>query len=89
MADLNERVSKLETARKEMEEAMVVMAHLEARSASRIKEHAEFLAAHETAMRESDSKLAAHTIAMTEFDSKLNALIDIVSRMQGGMESRQ
>jgi hypothetical protein len=25
---------------------------------------------------------------MQEFDEKLNALIDIVSRMQGGMEAR-
>jgi hypothetical protein len=30
----------------------------------------------------------AHNQKMSEFDDKLNALIAIVSRMQGGMESR-
>ncbi|MGA7414395.1 MAG: hypothetical protein WBW33_28250 [Bryobacteraceae bacterium] len=30
-----------------------------------------------------------HTEAMSEFDEKLNALIDIVGRMQGGMETRR
>ncbi len=73
MDDHEERISRLEAARKEMEDTMVVMAHLESKSAKRIKEHAEFIAAHEIAMR--------------EFDGKLNALIDIVGRMQGGIES--
>ncbi len=68
-----ERLTKLEEARKEIEDALVVMAHLESKSAARIKEHAEFIAGHQTAMQ--------------EFDGKLNALIDIVGRMQGGMES--
>jgi hypothetical protein len=40
MAELEGRVSKLKAARKEMEDAMLVMAQLEARSASRVKEHA-------------------------------------------------
>lgn len=68
-----ERITRLEAARKEMEDAMVVMAHLESKSAARIKEHAEFIASHQA--------------AMLEFDGKLNALIDIVGRMQGGIES--
>ncbi len=38
-----ERLGKLEAARKEREDALVVRAHLEARSASRIKEHAEYI----------------------------------------------
>ena len=29
-----------------------------------------------------------HTQKMSEFDEKLNALIDIVAKMQGGMETR-
>ncbi len=29
-----------------------------------------------------------HTQRMSEFDEKLNALINIVGKMQGGMESR-
>ncbi len=53
---------------------MLVQAHLAKSRAERAKEHAEFIAGHRQAIR--------------EIDEKLNALIDIVGRMQGGMESR-
>jgi hypothetical protein len=71
MADeLERRVSVLEQARKEIEDAMLVMAHLEKRQSERTREHAEWLAHHET--------------AMTEITDKLNGLIDIVDRQQRG-----
>jgi uncharacterized coiled-coil protein SlyX len=72
--DHEDRIAKLEAARKEMEDTMVVMAHLESKAGARIKEHAEFIARHEQ--------------AMSEIDEKLNALITIVGKMQGGIESR-
>lgn len=75
-----ERLGRLEAARKEMEDALVVMAHLEAKSASRIKEHAEYISFLEAA----DIR---HSIKMAEFDDKLNALIDMMGRQQGGIES--
>ena len=65
----------------DLEDAMVVQAYLEKGLASRVKEHAEFIVSQEAAWRK-------HTQAMGEIDDKLNALIDVVSRMQGGMESR-
>lgn len=58
----------------DLEDAMVVQAHLEKGLAERTKERAEFIARHQQAIR--------------EIDEKLNALIDIVGKMQGGMESR-
>ena len=64
-----------------MEDALIVMAHLETKAAARIKEHAEFIADQEAAMK-------LHAQKMSEFDEKLNALIDIVGKMQGGMEAR-
>jgi hypothetical protein len=79
--DHEERIAKLEAARRELEDSFIVMAHLETKSAARIREHAEFLAGQEAAMR-------LHTQKMGEFDDKLNALIEIVGKMQGGMESR-
>jgi len=72
--DHEERTARLEAARKEMEDALIVMAHLETKSAARLKEHAEFVAYHEQIIR--------------EIDDKLNALINIVGKMQGGIESR-
>ena len=75
------RLTRLEAARKELEDSFIVMAHLETKAAARVREHAEFIAGQEAAMK-------LHTQKMNEFDDKLNALIDIVSRMQGGMEAR-
>jgi hypothetical protein len=49
------------------------MAHLETKAAARVKVHAEFIARHEQVIR--------------EIDDKLNALIGVVGRMQGGIES--
>jgi hypothetical protein len=80
-SDHEERIAKLEAARRELEDSFIVMAHLETKSAARIKEHAEFIAGQEAAMR-------LHTRKMTEFDDKLNAVIDIIGKRQGGMESR-
>jgi hypothetical protein len=65
----------------DLEDAMLVQAHLEKRMAERLKEHAQFLADQQSAMQ-------LHTQKMSEFDDKLNALIDIVGKMQGGMETR-
>lgn len=50
-----------------MEDTLVVMAHLESKSAARIKDHAQFISDHQA--------------AMLEIDGKLNALIHIVGRM--------
>lgn len=79
--DHEARIGKLEAARKEMEDALVVMAHLEAKSASRVKEHAEYI----SFLEEADKR---HAVKMAEFDDKLNALIDMIGRQQGGIESR-
>jgi hypothetical protein len=58
---------------------MVVMAHLEKGQSARLKEHAEFIANHEAAMKR-------HDIVMSEIDDKLNALIDIVDSQRRGTE---
>ena len=71
-----------------MEDALVVMAHLESKAAARIKEHAEFIAEHERFIASQEAAWQKHTEAMSEFDEKLNALIDTVGKMQGGMETR-
>jgi hypothetical protein len=100
MADQNghdheSRIARLEAARKELEDSFVVMTHLETKAAARVKEHAEFIAGHQQAIREMDEKLkdhaefiVGHQQAIREMDEKLNALIDIVGKMQGGLESR-
>jgi chromosome segregation ATPase len=93
--DHEERIARLEAARKEMEDAMIVMAHLETKSSARVKEHAEFIADHELRIKEHaefiarhEEFVAYHEQIIREIDDKLNALIAVVSRMQGGIESR-
>jgi hypothetical protein len=76
-----ERIGKLEAARKELEDSFLVMTHLETKQSNVIKGLAERQA-------ERDQFERVHQLRMQEFDEKLNALIDIVSRMQGGMEAR-
>ncbi len=72
-ADLESRVTTLEKARKELEDAMLVHAVLETKSAARMKEHAEFIGRHE-------AYNSRHEMMMAEFDHKLDALIDIMRR---------
>ncbi len=82
------RITRLEAARKELEDAFIVMTHLETKAAARIREHAELIASHAEFIASEQAAMLRHTEKMREFDDKLNALIDIVGRMQGGMESR-
>ena len=86
--DHEERIARLEAARKELEDSFIVMTHLETKAAARVKEHAEFISEHEAMIRSHAAFLARHEQAMREFDDKLNALINVVGNMQGGMESR-
>ncbi len=93
--DHEHRIRHLEDARKELEDAFIVMTHLETKAAARVKEHAEFIAEHEVRLRShaefmasQEAAMRLHAQKMNEFDQKLNALIDIVGKMQGGMESR-
>ena len=58
---------------RDIEDAMLVQAHLEKRAGERIREHAEAIDRHEAWM--------AH------FESKLDALTDILMRREGGPEA--
>ena len=49
--DHEQRRARLEAARRELEDSFIVMTHLETKAAARVKEHAEFIAAHEAAMQ--------------------------------------
>lgn len=75
MDNTEKRLTALETARKDLEDAMVVMAHLEKGQSERLKEHAAFIASHEAFIQR-------HETIMAEIDDKLNGLI-------GYMDGRQ
>jgi hypothetical protein len=61
----------------DLEDAMLVQAHLEQRQSPLIGQLAEGQAAHEAWLRR-------HELTMQEIEGKLNALIDIIDRRQRG-----
>jgi hypothetical protein len=67
---------------RDIEDTMVVQAHLEKRMSERIKEHAAFVERHEGFIERHRKAIERHDLLMTEFDDKLNALIDIVRRRE-------
>ena len=66
-----------DTRFRDIEDAMVVQAHLGKKMSEMLKQHAEFLASH-------DESLERHKLRMEEFDDKLTALIDIIMRRESG-----
>lgn len=54
--DSETRLTRLEAARRQIEDSLVVMAHLEARQSKIIKEQAEYMAEYEKRLRESDRR---------------------------------
>jgi hypothetical protein len=66
----------------DLEDAMVVQAHLEKRMSEQIMARTEWLAAHQAANEKFDVKMA-------EIEEKINFLIDREMRREGGPESRQ
>jgi hypothetical protein len=84
--DHEKRLKLLETARRTLEDQMIVMAAMERRQTARIEVWEEFLSEQvqyeidqklksEQAQREHEEWKAHHELAMKEFDDKLNGLI--------------
>ena len=77
----------MQAAIKQLQETAIVMAGIQARQAEAIKDHAEWLQAHDRAMLELDARMVRHErnldrieLGLAEATDKLNALIDIVDR---------
>lgn len=54
--DFGTRLTRLEAARKELEDSLVVMAHLEARQSQMIREQAEYMVEYERRLRETERR---------------------------------
>jgi septal ring factor EnvC (AmiA/AmiB activator) len=85
MAEANGGNARLEAARKEMEDAMIVMAHLEAKAASRIQEHAEFIATIEAGIKSHESRIAEREETSDLLGQRVDKLVlaigDLISRI--------
>jgi hypothetical protein len=86
--DLEERVGRLEQARKELEDAFIVMTQLETRMSQNLRQQAEWLAELEPRMRQAEKALAEMTIKNLEMQEKIDFIIDREMRREGGPESQ-
>ena len=78
-------MSRLEAARKEIEDSLVVMAHLEARQTQMIKDQAEYLVAHEARLKQAERQSAEQRTLNADVDRRI---ADIVSAI-GALISRR
>lgn len=69
------RLAVLETARRKLEDSMIVMAELERPQSSRTEAMDELLAAQTQSLIDQKRWKTQHELAMKEFDDKLNGLI--------------
>jgi hypothetical protein len=87
-ADMQRRFEALEKAHRELEDAFIVMTHLETRMSQIVRQHTEWLAAHEELFKRAEKARADMEIKMSEMNDKINFIIDREMRREGGPESR-
>ncbi len=81
MSDTNQRLNTLEDARRNIEENLIVMAHLETGQSRMLKEHAVFLAEHERTLKEVDSRLNQMTVRGAETDIRIERLVSAIGTL--------
>lgn len=70
-----------------LEQALIIQAHLEKRQSEAIKEHATLIARHHEMLAGHEEFVKFHELKMREFDEKLNAVIEIIMRRESGSET--
>jgi len=76
--DFGTRVTRLETARKEIEDSLVVMAHLEARQSQMLKEQAAYMAEHEARLKQAERQAAEQRLLNIDTDKRIADLVSAV-----------
>ena len=72
---------------KDIEDAMLVQAHLEAKAASRMKEHAEQIVAHADWLARHEEIMNRFDVSMQEMTEKMNFLLNREMKREGGPEA--
>jgi formate dehydrogenase maturation protein FdhE len=75
LPNFEERLKTLEEANRELRDSLVVIAHLETRQSSLIKDQAEYLAIHEVRLRQSEARNKEVDERIENFVSAIGALI--------------
>lgn len=79
--DHEDRISKLEAARKEIEDTLVVMAHLEKNAAARVKEHAQFIAEQQALLDAHTRQLEEERVARKALDARVDRLVSSIGEL--------
>jgi flagellar biosynthesis chaperone FliJ len=79
--DHEQRLARLEAARRELEDSFIVMTHLETKAAARIREHAEFIAAHEAAIAKQEAATAKQVERTSVLDERVDKLVLAIGKL--------
>jgi hypothetical protein len=75
MDDFESRLKVLENAHRELEDSFIVMTHLETKQSRLIKEQAEYMAGHETRLREAEQRNRDVDVRIEKLVSAIGSLL--------------
>ena len=76
--DFGTRLTRLEEARKVIEDSLVVMAHLEARQSQMIKEQAAYMVEHEARLKQAEHQAAEQRRLNIDVDKRIADLVSAI-----------
>ncbi len=81
MSDHETRLTALEAARKEIEGALLIMAHVETKQSNLIKEQAEYMANHEERLKSAERQAAAQRELNRDTDKRMADLVSAIGEL--------
>ncbi len=81
MSDHETRITALEAARKELEAALTVMAHLETRQSSLLREQAEYMANHEERLKSAERQAATQRELNRDTDKRIADFVSAAGKL--------
>lgn len=81
MNDHESRITALEAARKEIEDSLVVIAHLETKQSNLLREQAEYMAQHEERLKSAERQAAAQRELNRETDKRIADLVSAIGKL--------
>lgn len=79
MPDQEARLKILEAAHKELEDAFVVMTHLQTKMSQMLREQAEYLSAHEARLKQSEQQMEQQRQLNREVDERIEKLVSAIA----------
>jgi hypothetical protein len=86
MPDQEARLTALEAAHKELEDAFVVMTHLETKMGQMLREQAEYLAMHEARLKQSEQQMEQQRQFNREVDERIAKLVSAIGALIAGKQ---